>query len=65
VRDGLGFCGLPARTPVKNLLLAGPHNVPALGMEGAFLAAQSAARVVGHRGRGKSLRSRAWIKTEL
>ena len=41
VRDGLGFCGLPTRTPIKNLLLAGPHNVPALGMEGLFLAAQT------------------------
>ena len=65
VRDGLGFCGLPTRTPIKNLLLAGPHNVPALGMEGSFLAAQSATRVVGRRGRGRTLRSRAWIKTEL
>jgi phytoene dehydrogenase-like protein len=65
VRSGLGFCGLPTRTPIKNLLLAGPHNVPALGMEGSFLAAQTAARVVGRRGRARSLRSRAWIKTEL
>ncbi|MCA9579548.1 MAG: hypothetical protein H6726_12820 [Sandaracinaceae bacterium] len=65
VRDGLGFCGLPTRTPIKNLLLAGPHNVPALGMEGLFLAAQTAGRVVGRRGRARQLHSRAWIKTEL
>lgn len=42
----LGVAGLPIRTPLRGLLLAGPHTAPGLGEEGAFLAAWGAARLV-------------------
>ncbi len=42
----LGVAGLPLRTPLRGLLLAGPHAAPGLGEEGAFLTAWSAARLV-------------------
>jgi len=35
--------GLPCRTPVKNLVLAGREVVPGLGIEGEFHAAWQAA----------------------
>lgn len=42
----LGVCGLPVETEVSGLLLAGRGVVPGLGVEGEFLAALGAARVV-------------------
>jgi hypothetical protein len=42
----LGVAALPHRTPVKNLVLASRENLPALGLEGEFLAGISAARLL-------------------
>ncbi|AKF80985.1 Neurosporene desaturase [Myxococcus fulvus 124B02] len=42
----LGVTGLPQRTPVKNLLLAGREVLPGLGLEGELLAGVRAARLV-------------------
>jgi len=42
----LGVTGLPCRTPLKNLVLAGREVVPGLGIEGEFHAAWQAAREV-------------------
>jgi len=47
-----GFEGLPVATPVPGLFLAGPELLPALGLEGAFLAGRAlAARVQAIAGR--------------
>ena len=59
-RAGLGACGLPARTPIKGLLLCNPQVVPGLGLEGAFLAASSVSRLIGRRYRGQD-----WIRRGL
>lgn len=42
----LGVTGLPCRTPLKNLVLAGREVVPGLGVEGEFHAAWQAAAEV-------------------
>ena len=46
VVSGLGVCALPVRTPIRRLLVCNEQVVPGLGIEGLFLAAWSAARVV-------------------
>lgn len=66
VRGPLGVCALPVRTPVKRLLLCNRQVVPELGMEGGFLAAWSAARVVTKSDRRKEwMRRGLWTKVEL
>jgi phytoene dehydrogenase-like protein len=57
VTTALGVCALPVRTPIKRLLIANEQIVPGLGLEGLFLAAWSAARVV-----SKSDRKMDWMR---
>jgi hypothetical protein len=66
VSTGLGVCALPVRSPIKRLLLANEQVVPGLGLEGLFLAAWSAARVVAKSDRKKDwMRRGRWGKLEL
>jgi hypothetical protein len=46
VPQQLGVTGLPARTPYRNLALAGPEVLPGLGLEGQFLTGARVARLV-------------------
>ena len=46
-RRALGVCALPTRTPLRGIFLCNDQVVPGLGFEGAFLAATSAAQIVG------------------
>lgn len=48
-RPGMGVCGLPARTPIRGLVLCNSQVVPGLGFEGAFLAASSVSSLVARR----------------
>lgn len=67
VSTALGVCALPVRTPIKRLLLCNEQNAPGLGLEGLFLAAWSAARVVS-RAEGKrdwGMRRGRWGKLEV
>jgi hypothetical protein len=66
VSTGLGVCALPVRTPIKRLLLCNEQIVPGLGLEGLFLAAWSAARVVSKSDRKKDwMRRGRWGKLEI
>jgi phytoene dehydrogenase-like protein len=66
VSTALGVCALPVRTPIKRLLLCNDQNVPGLGLEGLFLAAWSAARVVSKSDRRKDwMRRGRWGKLEV
>ncbi|MEM1415201.1 MAG: hypothetical protein AAGH15_09885 [Myxococcota bacterium] len=67
VRGALGVTGLPLRTPLKRLLLGGPHAAPGLGEEGAFLTAWGVARIIAHGDRRRTLlrRQARWSKLEL
>ncbi len=66
VTTGLGVCALPVRTPIKRLLLANEQIVPGLGLEGLFVAAWSAARVVSKSDRRKEwMRRGRWGKLEI
>lgn len=66
VTSALGVCALPVRAPLKRLLLANEQVVPGLGLEGLFLTAWSAARIVS-KSDGKKTWSRRnlWGKLEL
>jgi len=66
VASGLGVCALPVRSPIKRLLMCNDQVVPGLGMEGSFLAAWSAARVVSRKdSRREWVRRGRWGKLEL
>ncbi len=66
VRSTFGVCAMPVRTPIRRLLLCNDQVVPGLGVEGAFLAAWSAARVVTRSDRRKEwMRRGLWTKIEL
>lgn len=66
VRGALGICGLPVRTPVRQLLLCNNQIVPGLGAEGAFVTASSVARVVARKDRRKDwMRRGLWTKVEI
>ncbi|MBX3272540.1 MAG: hypothetical protein KF729_19935 [Sandaracinaceae bacterium] len=66
VSTSLGIAALPVRAPVKRLLFASDQVVPGLGLEGLFLAAWSAARVVSRAdARRDRLRRGRWGKLEL
>lgn len=66
VRGMLGVGGLPVRTPVRRLLLCGPHNLPGLGLEGGLVAAWSAARVVTRNDRRREwMRRGLWTRMEI
>ena len=65
-RRGVHGCtALPARTPVKRLLLCNEQVVPGLGYEGAFLAAWSAARIVTKALEREWMNRGRWTKVEL
>jgi hypothetical protein len=66
VVSALGVCALPIRTPIRRLLACNEQVVPGLGLEGLFLAAWSAARVVSRADRKKDwMRRGRWGKIEL
>lgn len=66
VPTALGVCALPVRTPVRHLYLVNRQLAPGLGLEGDFLAAASAARIVGRADRKKDwMRRGRWKKLEL
>lgn len=55
--DALGVCGIPVRSPFKNVFFAGREVVPGLGLEGEFYAGiQAAAHVAQALGRKDVLR---------
>lgn len=66
VSSALGVGALPVRAPIKRLLLANEQVVPGLGLEGLFLTAWSAARVVTKADGNKYwMRRSRWGKLEL
>lgn len=66
VHRTLGLCALPIRTPIKRLLLCNAQVVPGLGLEGQFLTAWSAARIVTRSDRKKEwMRRGLWTKVEV
>ncbi|MBN2194268.1 MAG: phytoene dehydrogenase [Polyangiaceae bacterium] len=66
--DPPGFAelaGEPVRGPIPGTYLVGRTVLPALGQEGALLAAWSAARVITHRDRSRQrMRQKLWTKIE-
>ena len=62
----IGLAGEPIRGPIAGTLLVGRSVLPALGQEGALLAAWGAARLVtkGDR-RRQRMRRDLWTKMEL
>ncbi|MCA9611044.1 MAG: hypothetical protein KC619_35865 [Myxococcales bacterium] len=66
VSTALGVCALPVRSPIKRLLNCSDQVVPGLGLEGLFLAAWSAARVVSRADSKRDpMRRGRWGKLEL
>lgn len=66
IRSALGLAALPLRTPIKRLLLCSEQVMPALGLEGALLAAWSAARLITKADKKKDwMRRGLWTKAEL
>ncbi len=66
VSTALGVCALPVRAPIRQLLMCGDQVVPGLGLEGLFLAAWSAARVVSRADRKRDpMRRGRWGKLEI
>ncbi|MBC7171711.1 MAG: hypothetical protein H5U40_04760, partial [Polyangiaceae bacterium] len=66
VRGALGVCAMPIRMPIRRLLLCNEQVVPGLGLEGSFLTAWSAARIVTKSDRKKEwMRRGLWTKVEL
>ncbi len=62
----LGVTAMPIRTPIRRLLVCNDQVVPGLGMEGTFLAAWSAARIVTRSDRRKKwMRRGLWTKVEI
>ena len=62
----LGVTGLPHRTGLKNLLLACRQVTPGLGMEGEFITAWGAARIITKSDRRKrKFRRDRWTKIDL
>ncbi|MSP25925.1 MAG: phytoene dehydrogenase [Myxococcales bacterium] len=62
----LGIAGEPLRGPIDRTLLVGPSVLPALGQEGALLAASSAARLITRSDRRKArMRRETWTKLEV
>jgi hypothetical protein len=60
-----GCCAMPLRTPIARLLLCNAQVAPGLGLEGRFLTAWSAARLV-TRTLGRAWMNRGrWTKVEL
>lgn len=60
VRGALGVCAVPTRTPIERLYLCNDQVVPGLGLEGAWLAAATVARLVARHNRRK-----AWMRRGL
>ncbi len=66
VTSALGLCALPVRSPIDRLLLCSGQVVPALGTEGAMLAAWSVARIISRSDRSKERMCRGlWTKVEI
>ena len=66
VTTSLGVCSLPVRAPIKRLVICNDQVVPGLGLEGRFLAAWSAARVISRSDKKKEwMRRGRWGKLEL
>lgn len=66
VRGALGVCAMPIRMPIRRLLLCNDQVAPGLGLEGSFLTAWSAARIVTKADRKKEwMRRGLWTKVEL
>ena len=66
VTSAMGLCALPVRSPIERLLLCSDQVVPALGMEGAMLAAWSAARIISRSDRSKERMLKGlWTKVEI
>jgi hypothetical protein len=62
----LGLAGESVRGPIDNTLLVGSSVLPALGQEGAILAARSAAQVIGRSDRRRARRrGDMWTKIEI
>ncbi len=62
----LGTCALPVRSPIKHLLMCNDQVVPGLGLEGLFLAASSAARLVSRSDNRRDwMRRGRWGKLEI
>ncbi len=61
-----GLAGEPLRTALGNVLVVGPTVLPALGQEGALLAAWGVARIITRTDRGKAKMLRdMWSKVEI
>lgn len=66
VRGALGVCAMPTRTPIDRLYLCNDQVVPGLGLEGAFLAASTVARLVVRHDRRKDwMRRGLWTKSDF
>lgn len=66
VKSALGVCAIPVRSPIRRLLMCNDQVAPGLGLEGLFLAAWSAARVVSRSDRKREwMRRGRWRKLEL
>lgn len=66
VSTALGVCAVPVRSPIKHLLMCNDQVVPGLGLEGSFLAAWSAARLVSKSDRKRELMRRGrWGQLEV
>lgn len=62
----LGVCGIPCRGDLGGLLHVGRQVIPALGAEGEFLAALTAAGLITRTDRSKEkLRRELWSKVEM
>lgn len=66
VASGMGVCALPVRSAIKRLLVCNGQVVPGLGLEGLFLTAWSAARIVERADPKKEwMRRGRWGKLEI
>ena len=66
VSRGLGVCAVPVRSPLKHLLMCNDQVVPGLGLEGLFITAWSATRVVSRSDRRRErMRRGRWGKPDL
>jgi hypothetical protein len=65
-RRALGVCALPTRTPIRGVFLCNDQIAPGLGLEGAFLASTSVARIVAsHYRRLDWLRRGPWARRSV
>ena len=61
-----GLCAWPLETPIRRLLLCNGHQLPALGVEGDFVAGWSVARLIAKTDKKKEwMRRGLWTKGEI